>query len=55
VLFENSFEIVWAFEWKKYEDRRESDIGVVKLKQYYMIMTSDAKWEKRNGHKNCAR
>ena len=20
-----------------------------------MIMTSDAKWEKRNGHKNCAR
>jgi hypothetical protein len=30
-------------------------IGVVKLKQDYMIMTSDAKWEKRNGHKNFAR
>jgi len=34
---------------------REFTIGVVKLKQDYMIMTSDAKWEKRNGHKNCAR
>jgi len=34
---------------------REFIIGVVKLKQYYMIMTDDAKWEKRNGHNNCAR
>jgi hypothetical protein len=30
-------------------------IRVVKLKQDYMIMTSDAKWGKRNGHKNCTR
>jgi hypothetical protein len=34
---------------------REIIIVGVKLKQDYMIMTSNAKWEKRNGHKKCAR